>query len=231
MVYAISDLHLSGSVNKPMDIFGGQWTNYWDKIKTDWTEKVQEDDVVLIAGDISWAMKPEEAVTDLNDIASLSGKKVIIKGNHEYWWNSYSKVKAMLPSGMYAIQNDAQRIGGIIAAGTRGWTIPDKNTADADVKIYEREKLRLRLTLDYAMKLYKQGGGEIYLMTHYPPFNAQADDSGFTDIIGEYPVKCVIYGHLHGKDCRANYVVVKNGIKYYLTSCDLIGNKLIRVDV
>jgi predicted phosphohydrolase len=228
MFYAISDLHLSTVVNKPMDIFGGNWEGYFEKIKTDWRARVKDDDVVLIAGDISWAMRLEDAVPDLEEIAALPGKKVIIKGNHEYWWNSYSKVKSILPNGVFAIQNDALKLNGAIVAGTRGWTTPDKNTAAEDIKIYEREKMRLKMTLDCAARLRTQNE-DVYVMTHYPPFNATGADSDFTKIISEYPVKCVVYGHLHGKDARAMFVLEKDGIKYYLTSCDLIGNKLIEI--
>ncbi|MDR2047508.1 MAG: metallophosphoesterase [Clostridiales bacterium] len=228
MIYAISDLHLSSAVNKPMNIFGGNWENYWDDIKADWQSRVKSDDLVLIAGDISWAMRLEDAVPDLKDIAALNGKKVIIKGNHEYWWNSYSKVKAALPDSVYAIQNDALKLNGVIIAGTRGWSVPDRNSTAEDIKIYEREKLRLKLTLDFAARL-RADGEDIYFMTHYPPFNANGDDSDFTEIISRYPVKCAVYGHLHGRDARARFELKKNGITYYLTSCDLVGNKLIEL--
>jgi predicted phosphohydrolase len=211
-----------------MDIFGGQWENYWERIKEDWSEKVGEDDIVLIAGDISWAMRLEEAVADLKEIAALKGKKIIIRGNHEYWWSSYVKVKSILPESVYAIQNDALKLGGSVFCGTRGWTIPDQNSDEQDVKIYEREKLRLKMTLDAAVKL-RTGGEDLYVMTHYPPMNARYEDSGFTEILREYPVTAVIYGHLHGKDIRAEFLVEKDGIKYYLTSCDLVENKLVLV--
>ena len=225
-VYAISDPHLSGAVNKPMDIFGGQWENYWENIKDDWNRRVGDQDIVLIPGDISWAMRLEDAKTDLLEIASLKGRKVIIRGNHDYWWSSYSKVKAALPNGVYAVQNDALKLENAVIAGTRGWTIPDKSAEDSDIKIYLREKERLKLSLNHAARL-KTPGDRLYVMIHYPPFDAKASDSEFTKILESYPVDCVVYGHLHGKDCRANYLVEKNSIKYYLASCDLVGNKLV----
>ncbi|MDR1940320.1 MAG: metallophosphoesterase [Clostridiales bacterium] len=226
-IFAISDLHLSLTVNKPMDIFGGNWDNYWEKIKTDWAEKVTDGDVVLIAGDISWAMRMDEAAADLNEIAGLKGKKVIIRGNHEYWWSSYAKVKAILPKGVYAIQNDSLKFENAVIAGTRGWVIPDKTSDGETVKIYEREKIRLKMTLDAAVK-QKSGGDGLYLMMHYPPFNPDVSPSGFTDIIEQYPVDCVVYGHIHGVK-GARLVSEKNNIKYYLTSCDMIENKLIEL--
>jgi predicted phosphohydrolase len=211
-----------------MDVFGGQWENYWENIKTDWRSKVKSDDLVLLSGDISWGKKLEEALPDLFEINARPGKKIMIKGNHEYWWSSYSKVKASLPEGMHAIQNDALRFENYIIAGTRGWSLPDKNSGSEDIKIYEREKIRLKLTLDYAMRL-RNGSGDIIVMMHYPPFNVLEESSGFTEIIRGYPVTDVVYGHLHGREIKTRLVVEKDGIKYYLTSCDLVENKLISI--
>jgi len=136
-VFAISDLHLSINNPKPMDIFGGNWDNYWDKIKKNWSEVVSPDDVVLISGDISWALKLEDAIPDLQEIASLAGKKIIIRGNHDYWWSSYSKVKNILPSSIFAIQNNAIKFDDFIICGTRLWTMPTANSSEHDKKIYE----------------------------------------------------------------------------------------------
>lgn len=221
--YAISDLHLSTTVDKPMDIFGDDWANYWDIIKADWREKVTADDVVLISGDISWATKLEDAVADLNIIDELAGTKVIIKGNHDYWWNSYSKVNSVLPKGIKAIQNNAILLGGYAVAGTRLWTIGGKT--EQDIKIYEREKIRLEMTLKEASKL----SDKILLMTHYPPFNALFQDNEWTDLIAKYNVEQVIYGHLHSKNSRNKPIVDKRGIKYRLASCNLIDNRLLYI--
>lgn len=151
-IYAISDLHLSNSCDKPMDVFGGHWENYVSKIKENWKAKVAEDDLVLIAGDISWAMKLEEATSDLEWIDELPGKKIIIKGNHEYWWKSISAVRELLPESIMAIQNDAIKIDNYVICGTRGWNVPEegKEFLDEDLKIYKRETERLKLTLMFA---------------------------------------------------------------------------------
>ena len=138
-VFAISDLHLSNACDKPMDIFGGRWVGYTQKIEKAWNETVQKDDLVLIAGDISWAMKLEEAVPDLLWIDSLPGNKIIIKGNHEYWWKSVSAVRQVLPASIQAIQNDAIKLDGLVICGTRGWDIPEKSSSEEDIKIYKRE--------------------------------------------------------------------------------------------
>ncbi|MEG1963248.1 MAG: metallophosphoesterase [Clostridia bacterium] len=227
-ILAISDLHLSNSTNKPMDIFGGNWENYWQEIKTDWQNKVAEDDVVLIAGDISWAMHLPQVVDDLAQIASLKGKKVIIKGNHDYWWSSYSKVCEILPEGIFALQNNFVRFDNFLICGTRGWTIPTNGSEENDIKIYNRELIRLRLSLD-SMQKVRQAEDKVVLMTHFPPFDVKLADSEFTNIIDEFKVDKVVYGHLHGKESRAISVVDKKGIKYYLTSCDMVNNKLTEI--
>lgn len=225
-VFAISDLHLSINNPKPMDIFGGAWDNYWEKIKDSWNEVVGSNDIVLISGDISWALKLEDAIPDLNEIDTLAGKKVIIRGNHDYWWSSYSKVKQVLPQNIFAVQNNAIDFGDVVVCGTRCWTIPTANSSEHDKKIYSRELIRLKMTLDDAAKLAKDDK-PIILMLHYPPFNVLWQDSEITELIEQYKnVKHVIYGHLHGKDCRAKDLIVKNDIPYHLTSCDQVDNKL-----
>lgn len=224
-IYAISDLHLSINNPKPMDIFGGAWDNYWEKIKEDWQAKVQTEDVVLISGDISWALKLEDAIPDLNEINSLPGKKIIIRGNHDYWWASYNKVKNILPNSILAIQNNAIALDNCIVCGTRGWTIPTANSTEQDKKIYSRELIRLKMTLDEAKKI-NTNNLPIILMVHYPPFNVLWQDSEVTKLVEEYNVSKVVYGHLHGKDCRSQSLILKNEIPYILTSCDQVNNKL-----
>ena len=151
-IYAISDLHLSTSCDKPMDIFGGNWEGYTEKIIENWTSKITDDDLVLIAGDISWAMRLEETKTDFEWIDKLPVKKINIKGNHEYWWKSISAVREALPESIMAIQNDSIKIGDKIICGTRGWTVPEENKEflPEDEKIYKREVERLKLTLKSA---------------------------------------------------------------------------------
>ena len=223
-VFAISDLHLSFSCDKPMDVFGGNWEGYTEKIKQNWINKVSDDDIVLIAGDISWAMKMEEAEADLQWIDSLPGKKIIIKGNHEYWWKSISAVRSILPKSILAIQNDSVKIENFVFCGTRGWVIPERGrTLEAeDLKIYKREVERLKLTLNSASRM-KNPDDKLILLIHYPPYNMTKDDNEFTKLIEEFKVDTVVFGHLHGKiKCERFYE--KNGVKYYFTSCDHIDN-------
>lgn len=230
-IYAISDLHLSNSCNKPMDIFGGNWEGYTEKIIENWKAKVQDDDLVLIAGDISWAMKLEEVTADLDWIDRLPGKKIIIKGNHEYWWKSISAVREILPESIMAIQNDAIKIGNYIICGTRGWTVPekDKEPEPDDLKIYKREVERLKLTLRSAKVLKADTDAKIIAMMHFPPYNTDREPSEFTKLFEEYEVDKVIFGHLHG---YVNCSLVSNmgGVTYYFTSCDHIKNDPVLIE-
>lgn len=228
-VFAISDLHLSGENPKPMDIFGSAWDNYVEKITESWKENVSDDDVVLIAGDVSWAMTLNGAKSDLDFIGSLAGNKIIIRGNHDYWWKSISAVRNALPLGFFAVQNDALRIGDVIVCGSRGWTTPERDHATPDDrKIYEREIIRMEMSLNAAEKLKKEKD-KVVVMTHYPPFNSRIERSPFVEMFSKFDVDAVVYGHLHGKDCRASRLIEIDAIKYYLTSCDLVENKLIRI--
>lgn len=228
-VFAISDLHLSFSADKPMDIFGKSWENYTDIIAKNWANAVKEEDIVLLPGDLSWAMTLENALIDINYIASFPGKKVIIRGNHDYWWKSVSRLRDALPPNLYAVQNDCIKIGDYIICGTRGWTCPDGVQQNEDKKIYLREAERLKLSLNKASEMRINNNDKVICMMHFPPFNAKREPSLFTDLITEAKVNAVVYGHLHGKECRADKVVKIAGIPYYLTSCDIISNTLVQI--
>ena len=228
--FAISDLHISTTADKPMDIFGAGWENYLEKIIADWKEKVSEDDVVFIAGDLSWAMQLDNAVKDLSLFAPLPGKKIVIRGNHDYWWKSLSRVREALPE-FIVLQNDAVKIGNVVVCGSRGWTVEGANDfTEQDRKLYLREGERLLLALKAAEKL-REDGDRLVVMIHYPPFNVKRENSIYTDLFEKYGVNAVIYGHLHGKDCRGDLYRNKNGIDYYLTSCDKLGNKLAEIPI
>lgn len=230
-IFAISDLHLCLSGAKPMDIFGSAWENYLEEIKQDWNSKVDDDDYVLMAGDMSWALKLEEATKDLEYLNSLNGHKIIIRGNHDYWWKSISALRKELPKSIYPLQNDAIKIGNVIVAGTRGWTVPEKNKQQSaeDEKIYKRELIRLELSLQFANNLKTCDDDIILAMIHFPPFNSSFDDSEFTQLFEKYNVQKVVYGHLHGGASRTFLTSNKNGVEYFLTSCDKLNNKLVRI--
>ncbi len=230
-IYAISDLHISTNTNKPMDVFGGNWVNYLEKIHADWQAKVSDEDLVLIGGDISWAMNVEDAKLDVESLSYLKGKKILIKGNHDYWWSGIGKVRDIMPENFFALQNDSIRFDGVVICGSRCWSVPGSpDFTDQDKKIYLRETERLKLSLKSAQKL-RQDGDKLIALIHYPPFNVKRENSAFTDIFEEYNVDVVVYGHLHGKSVRSDKLVIKNGIKYYLTSCDQVDNKLTEIEL
>lgn len=230
-IFSISDLHLSLTCDKPMNIFGPVWEGYWEKIVDDWQKKVSDDDIVLIAGDISWAMKLEEAEKDILEISKLKGKKILIRGNHDYWWKSLSAIRSILPENCYVLQNDSLKIGDYVFCGTRGWAVPenDLEVADVDKKMLNREFQRLELSLKSAKDKTDQNS-KIICMIHYPPFNSKFEDSQFTSLMESYGVSKCVYGHLHGKNSRGRYFLCKNNVEYYLTSCDKVGNSLVLIE-
>ncbi len=228
-IFAISDLHLAETSNKPMNIFGSNWDNYVEKIISDWQARVSEDDVVLIAGDISWAMQLENALIDLKPFFALKGKKVFIRGNHDYWWKSVSKIRAELPEDFFVIQNDAIKFENVVICGSRGWTVEGSNDfTEEDRKLYLREAERLKLALRAADKL-RSDGDKLIAMIHFPPFNVKREDSLFTKLFEEHNVNKVVYGHLHGKECKVDLRLKKNNIEYFLTSCDQVRNTLVEI--
>ena len=170
-IFAISDLHISTSTNKPMDIFGGNWVNYMEKICEDWENKVSDDDLVLIGGDISWAMALDDAKKDLEIISKLKGKKILIKGNHDYWWSGIGKVRDMLPENFYALQNDSVRFDGVVICGSRCWSVPGSPDFDEqDRKIYNREIERLRLSLKNAERFLVKTSCKTFNAERISPF-------------------------------------------------------------
>lgn len=218
-LFAIGDLHLPGGQDKPMDVFGGHWDGHFDKIASDWLEKVEPQDVVLLPGDLSWAMTFDEAMLDLSRIYALPGKKVLLRGNHDYWWPAISRFRKSLPDGAYVLQNDAADLEKWVIAGSRGWNIPRGSNPDPqDQKIYLREIQRLELSLLDAQK--KAQGREIIGMMHYPPMNETQEDSGFTQLFERFQVKSVVYGHLHAEGLKMAFNGLKNGVSYSNVSCD-----------
>lgn len=229
-IYAIADLHLSfdSTVDKPMDIYGERWMNHADKIRKDWEEKVGPEDTVIIAGDISWALKLNEAIADLDWINALPGKKVLIKGNHELWWSGVNKLNKLYDD-MYFLQNTCYETEGIAICGSRGWICPgnDDFTQD-DSRIYERELLRLEMSLSQAEALGYRG--KIIAALHYPPTNEKQQPSGFTRLFEKYDVQQVVYGHLHGKEIwKRGLKGVLNGVTYSLVAQDYTDGTLIRL--
>lgn len=224
-IYAIGDLHLPGGLDKSMERFG--WIDHQEKIFSDWEKNVTGDDLVLLAGDISWAMTLEKASEDLSKISEMKGHKVMIRGNHDYWWSGIQKMQYQFPK-IYFLQNNCYFYQEYAICGSRGWLCPnDVYFTAQDTKIYHREVHRLRLSLEEARK----GGAEkIIVMIHYPPTNEKKEKSQFIELFEEYPVEKVIYGHLHGENAfpagvKGNW----EGREYFLVSCDYTEFKLKKI--
>lgn len=236
-IWAIADLHLSfATPDKKMDVFGEKWRDHATRIRENWINCVGPDDLVLLAGDHSWAMKLEQALEDLKWIARLPGKKFLTRGNHDYWWSSISKIRANLPENMYAIQNDALDINGISIGGARLWDSDEYHFNDyiafqenprenkerviqeeLQEKIFKRELQRLETSLS---QLNPKSKLKI-AMVHYPPIGVDMKSSKASKILEKYHIDVCVFGHLHQIKSPLNFGT-KNGVTYFLTSCDYL---------
>lgn len=227
-IYAIGDLHLSGDPpTKPMEIFGEHWSGHKEKIKANWLNVVQSDDTVIICGDISWAMGLNDVEEDLAWIKDLPGRKLLLRGNHDYWWTSLKKMQAKYGDDFEFIQNNCIMVGDTAICGTRGWLLPSaEQFSEEDLKIYEREAIRLQMSLDCAKKADAK---RIICALHYPPLFAPEEETAFTDLLEKYEVKHCIYGHIHGVDHVLTFEGERKGVTYKLTSCDTQDFKLYKI--
>ncbi|MEF9958979.1 MAG: metallophosphoesterase [Niameybacter sp.] len=217
-IYAIGDLHLGLNMDKPMNIFGETWENHVERLAAQWRAIVTPEDVVVLCGDLSWAMRFEHAQADLDFIVSLPGKKVCIKGNHDYWWEKIGVLNTLYDN-MHFIQNTAYEIGDYVICGTRGWQSQDAPSPE-DEKIYKREVERLRLSLKEGMK---KGARQLIVALHYPPTYACKRTSPFTQLIDEYPVRHVVYGHLHDEKAWQEALQGEvNKVQYHLVASDYL---------
>lgn len=223
-IFAISDLHLPLSCDKPMDIFGDRWSNYTEKMKKNWNSVVSDNDTVIVPGDISWTTYISDAVADFEYIHSLNGKKLLLKGNHDYWWTTQSKMNAFLSENGFdsieILQNTAYMVGDTAICGTRGWTAPSPNASSDDKKIFEREKQRLILSLESAKSMHAK---QITAALHYPPIEKEAETSDFINIMREYGVSRCVFGHLHAAAHKSAPIGSVCGIRLNLVSCDYLG--------
>jgi uncharacterized protein len=238
-IWAIGDLHLSfGVKDKSMDIFGPQWEKHAEKIAKSWKELIHEEDLVLIPGDLSWAMRLEEVVPDLQWVHDLPGTKVMIKGNHDYWWGSLNKLAPILPPSIHLIQNNVFNWKGISVGGARLWDTPEysfgsfveyrenpkaKNSEvliqeEFNQKLFDRELQRLQISLAL---LDKEAKVKI-AMTHYPPIGADLKPSRAAQILEQHGVTVCVFGHLHNLNTSEPLFGEARGIRYVLTSCDYI---------
>lgn len=231
-LFAISDLHLALSVDKPMDVFGPRWANYMDKLKENWCSAVGEDDYVVVPGDISWATYLDQVYEDFRFIHELPGKKIISKGNHDYWWTTRSKMERYVSENGFSsisfMHNNSFSIEGVTICGTRGWEIPGETGFSAeDERIYQRELQRLELSLQRGKSDISSNpafaDNVIVAALHYPPYDSRGEYSGFIDIMKKYDVQLCIYGHLHGDACRDAVEGMLDGIMFRLVAADHLG--------
>ena len=230
-IFAIGDLHLSHASGKPMDIFGDHWKNHHQLIEKNWKELVTENDLVLLPGDISWAMKLDEASLDLNWLGELPGRKIITKGNHDYWWSSLSQILKVLPPGIVPLQHTAFDAGTAVITGTRGWITPlyEEYDEEKDGKIYRRELHRLNLALESAAAI-ENGGKPLIVMMHYPPV-VSGKVTEFSEMLSEGGADICIYGHIHCSPGQwpLGLDVEIDGVKYMNVSADYLDFRPMRI--
>lgn len=223
-LWAIADLHLSfGTPDKKMDIFGENWKDHAEKVEKSWRQVVDSKDLVLLAGDFSWAMTSLQVKPDFDWLDSLPGTKVMIKGNHDYWWQSIGKVRKELPPSCHVIQNDCFVWGESAIAGTRLWDTPEFNFGESqlseeDEKIFLRELQRLEMSL----KAMPQDAKVKIAMTHYPPVGLDMQPTRVTHLLEKYGVTLCLFGHLHHLQSGEKLFGELNGVRYQLTACDFL---------
>ena len=238
-IYAIGDLHLSLNKEKPMDIFGGNWKKHAQKIKENWKNTVQDNDLVILPGDFSWEMHLKDMYNDFAYLNDLPGKKLLLKGNHDYWWTTLAKMREFLQENKFEnidfVYNNSYLFEDKIIAGTRGWALNDTENSD---KMNHREEERLKLSLQSGVDNF--GDKEIICIMHYPPIieenkndaNNQSKNlkvSNYVQIMKEYNVKTCLYGHLHGESHKEAFEGIIEGINFKLVSSDYLDFKLYKV--
>ncbi|MBE7069671.1 MAG: serine/threonine protein phosphatase [Ruminococcaceae bacterium] len=230
-IYALADLHLSlSNPEKSMELFGHQWAGYLDRITEEWNRTVKPEDTVLIPGDISWATYIEKAEEDFAFIASLPGRKLLSRGNHDYWWTTMKKLDEFFEShsfpGLELVRTNVIESEGCLITGTRGWMTEASKSEDPDKKkIYDRELLRLGLCVDELMKADPGHEKTHILMLHYPPVTSQQDKTEFSEVISEAGIDICVYGHLHGRAHRFVREGIVDGCRYFCVSADYLGFK------
>lgn len=250
-LWALSDLHLSFCGAKPMDVFGPRWRDHAARVEEAWRRNVAAADIVCMPGDLSWALRLAEARAELAWLGGLPGRKVLVKGNHDYWWSSVGRVRRALPPGVFALQNDALLLDGVALAGARGWVDPSLDFrslsvrpeepaaegaprpqhgiqgVEEDAKIYRRELGRLEASL----RAMDPGARFRVALLHFPPTSPVLEETPVTRLLERYRVHAAVFGHLHGEgaDSFRNPYGERNGVTYHLVSADFAGFRPVRV--
>lgn len=228
-IYTIADLHLSFNTNKPMNIFGTNWEDYEEKIKEDWLKKVTKEDYVILPGDFSWAMYLEETTKDFEFINQLPGKKILLKGNHDYWWTTVTNMRKFLKENNFKnidfLHNNSYEIEEKIIVGTRGWILSEE---PEDKRLTKREADRLEISIINGIKEYGNEK-EIIAFMHYPPITKNYQNTEYIEILKKYNIKKCYYGHLHSSSIQDAAQGVIDGIEYKLVSSDGVNFKLVKI--
>ena len=228
-IYVIADLHLSFSQDKPMSIFGENWEGHSEKIKNNWISKVKPEDTVVLPGDFSWAMYLQDTYKDFEYLNSLPGKKLLLKGNHDYWWTTVTNMRNFLEENKFKnidfIYNNSYLVENKILTGTRGWNLLDTENSS---KMIKRESIRLQLAIEDGIKKYGDDK-EIIVFMHYPPISNTNKKLEFLKILKQYDIKRCYYGHLHGKSHQDAVEGIVDGIEFKLISADYLNFDVIKV--
>lgn len=232
-IYTIGDLHLSFNEDKPMSVFGEIWNDYEEKIKEDWNGKVKEDDLVVLPGDFSWSMYLKDTYKDFEYLNKLTGKKLLLKGNHDYWWTTVTSMRNYIKENNFInidfLYNNSYKFEKNIIVGTRGWILSEESEAK---KMINRESARLELSIQDALK-EKEDDDEIIAFMHYPPIlksNVQKNEMNeFIKVLKKYDIKKCYYGYLHSSSIKDAIEGVYFGIEFKLVSADGLNFKLEKV--
>ncbi len=223
-LYTIGDPHLSDGVQKPMDVFGGVWHGYREKLEQNLRQLLQPDDMLVIAGDFSWGMTLAQALPDFRFLESLPGQKVLLKGNHDYWWETLSKMQRFFAensiNSLQFLHNNCIFYKGTALCGTRGWFYDPNDPSARDDKIFRRELCRLEASLRLARQQSPEC--EVFCFLHYPPVFSGTEVPEITGLLQQYGVSRCYYGHLHGESCRGAFSGLRGGIEYRLVSADAL---------
>ncbi len=231
-IYAIGDLHLSFGKNKPMNIFGEKWENYEEKLEKNWNEIVKDEDVVLLPGDFSWATYLKDTIQDFEYLNKLKGKKILLKGNHDYWWTTLKSMREFLKENNFSnidfIFNSSFECDEAMIVGTRGWSL---NETENSEKMLKREVSRLELSIKNAIE--KNNNKKIICMMHYPPITRNMiemkQESEYLNIMKKFNIKDCIYGHLHAKSYNDSIEGLVDGINLRLVSSDYLEFKPVKI--
>jgi predicted phosphohydrolase len=235
-IYALADLHLSLSCpDKSMEVFGSSWGEYILKVKENWEQTVTGSDTVLIPGDISWATYINKAEEDFKFISDLPGRKLLSRGNHDYWWTTMKKMEEFFAekgfTNMEFVRTNVVEVEDCLITGTRGWMIETKESIEGsdNRKIYEREKLRIKMCIDVLNEADPGHAKKHILMIHYPPITAKQDFTEFAEMMAQGGIDICVYGHLHGSAHKKAFEGDFEGMRLICASADYADFKPVRI--